>query len=359
MDDIAGIASVAEFLTRIRQGMAPRALRLFAAQGMLPVSREDLIRLLVMLAADSDPEISESAETTLSTFTVAQLQAVLSVPEVEPLELDLIARCRHDAGLWNAIARHPKAANETLRWLARVGEPRTQDVIVTNQVRLQSCLEILEDLRANPRASQDVLRRVREFEEEFLEKATVWAATNQPAEPLEPMPSIDEALADLKAIGMKVPGGEVPSAEFPEPEIGAPQELRDACAQLSVLNIHERIMRALKGTRQERMILVRDPSVLVVRAVVQSPKLTEGEVERIAGMRSANEEALRVIGGNRRWVRRYSVARALVCNPKTPTAIALQLVRRLAQRDLGIISRDRNVPEVVRRAAHVQRDHLG
>jgi hypothetical protein len=147
--------SVAEFLTRIRQGLAPRALRVFAAQGLLPVSREDLIRLLVLLSADGDAEIAEAAQATLATFSVANLQAVLLMPEVEPLEIDLIVRCRHDETLWEAAVRHPKVANETLRWLARIGAPRTQDAIVTNQTRLLGCLEVLDDLRANAGVSQE------------------------------------------------------------------------------------------------------------------------------------------------------------------------------------------------------------
>ena len=51
MEASGGISNVAELLARIRQGMAPRALRLFAAQGLLPVSREELIRVVLILAA--------------------------------------------------------------------------------------------------------------------------------------------------------------------------------------------------------------------------------------------------------------------------------------------------------------------
>ena len=35
-----------------------------------------------------------------------------------------------------------------LRWLARLAPPVTQDVIITNQMRLLGCLEVLDDLRA-------------------------------------------------------------------------------------------------------------------------------------------------------------------------------------------------------------------
>jgi hypothetical protein len=75
------------------------------------------------------------------------------------------------------------------------------------------------------------------------------------------------------------------------------------------------------------------------------------DVERIAGTRATNEEALRIIAMRPRWLRRYGVLHNLVFNPKTPPGIALQLVRRLSHRDLMLISRDRGVSETVRRVA--------
>ncbi|MBZ5587967.1 MAG: hypothetical protein LAO05_05335 [Acidobacteriia bacterium] len=358
MEASSGISNVAELLARIRQGMAPRALRLFAAQGLLPVSREDLIRVVLILAADGEPEISETAQATLASFEPEHLLAVIKVPEVDPLEIDLLARCRQDEELWVAVIQHPRTANETLRWVAHLAPPRIQDVIISNQVRVLGCLELLEDLRANPQVSQDVLRRVREFEEEFLEKAIVWAAAGDgTAAEFPEAPSIEQVLAELRAIGMRLPGGDVEPQRATEPEPDAPEELRDAYSRLAFMTTAQRVMQALRGTREERLILVRDRSPLVVRAVMLSPKLNETEVERIAGMRSTNEEALRMIGRRPRWLRRYPVLRSLAFNPKTPTGLAIQLVRRLSQRDLVILGRDRGIPEAVRRVARDTLEH--
>ncbi len=352
MAEAGGISSIAELLAKVRQGLVPRAVRLFAAQGLLPVSREDLIRANLILAADGDQEIAEAARKTLAGFEVTHLMAVLQLEEVDALEIDLLARCRQDEGLWHAIIRHPRSANETLRWLARLAPPSTQDVLITNQVRILGCLEVLDDLRANPQVTQDVLRRVREFEEEFLEKAIVWAAAEGLPSEVPETPSIESVLAELRAIGMRLPGGEVPLEKLiAELEPGAPDEIRDAHARLALMNTAQRVLQAIRGNREERLILVRDRSPLVVRAVMLSPKLNEIDVERIAGMRATSEEALRIIAGKPRWLRRYTVLRNLVFNPKTPPGIALQLVRRLAQRDLNLISRDRGVSETVRRVA--------
>ncbi len=65
--DETKVASVADLISGIRAGLVPRAVRLFAAQGLLPVSREELIRVLVLLAAESDAEIAETARATRGT----------------------------------------------------------------------------------------------------------------------------------------------------------------------------------------------------------------------------------------------------------------------------------------------------
>ncbi len=346
-------SNVSELIASIRQGMVPRSVRLFAAQGLLPVAREDLIRLLVLLCVEGDEEIAATARDTLGSFESAHFQGVLGLPDLEPLDLDLLARALDgDDDLHQRIARHPRVADETLLWLARHSGPRVQDAIVTNQIRLISCLEIIEGLRANPNVSQDVLRRVREFEEEFLEKAVVWATAGEDAEGgPEPGISIVEALEALKALGMTVPTDDIGPEPPPEPEPGAEPEVHDAFQRIFMMNTFQKVMQALKGSREDRMVLVRDRSLLVIRAVMSSPKLSDSEVEQIARLRAVNDEALRLIAGKGRWLRRYSILRSLVFNPKTPPQIARQLVGRLSFRDLNILGRDRNVAEAVRRQA--------
>jgi hypothetical protein len=68
-------------------------------------------------------------------------------------------------------------------------------------------------------------------------------------------------------------------------------------------------------------------------------------------MTSVQEEVLRIIGTGRQWVKHCSVMSALVCNPKTPIAIAMPLVTRLNERDLKLVTRDRTVSDGVRAAA--------
>jgi hypothetical protein len=120
---------------------------------------------------------------------------------------------------------------------------------------------------------------------------------------------------------------------------------------LASLPIVERMKLAMKGTRSQRAQLIRDPNKLVAAAVLSSPKLTETEVEAFAKMANVSEEVLRAISINRTWMKNYGVVAGLTRNPKTPPGISMHLVQRLNEKDLKMLTTDRNVPEAVRLAA--------
>jgi hypothetical protein len=120
---------------------------------------------------------------------------------------------------------------------------------------------------------------------------------------------------------------------------------------LSTLPIVERMKLAMKGTREQRAQLIRDSNRLVASAVLSSPKLTETEVESFAKMANVTEDVLRVIAGNRTWTKNYGVVLGLTKNPKTPAGISMHLLHRLNEKDVKMLSVDRNVPEALRLAA--------
>jgi hypothetical protein len=130
-------------------------------------------------------------------------------------------------------------------------------------------------------------------------------------------------------------------ADAPADESGRPRAI-------ALLPVIDRLKLAMRGTREQRAVLVRDPNRLVSTAVLSSPKLTESEVESFARMGNVSDDVLRIIGSNRAWTKSYTVASALARNPKTPPAISMPLVSRLNERDLRMLSVDRNVPEGLR-----------
>jgi hypothetical protein len=121
--------------------------------------------------------------------------------------------------------------------------------------------------------------------------------------------------------------------------------------RLSRLRVVERVQLALKGTREERMLLIRDPCKVVQRAVLQSPQLSEREVEGFAAMASISEETLRLIGVSRKYLKNYTIVRALITNPKTPLEITLHLLPTITAQDLKLLTGNKNIPDVLRTSA--------
>jgi hypothetical protein len=145
--------------------------------------------------------------------------------------------------------------------------------------------------------------------------------------------------------------GESPLVPIGGEELAAEHEKSSGPAALSALSVTERVKLAMKGTREQRTQLVRDPNRMVSAAVLSSPKLTDAEVEQFAKMANVSEEVLRIIATNRHWTKNYAVVAALLRNPKTPPALSLRLLPRLVAKDVKGLATDRNVPEALRIAA--------
>jgi len=127
---------------------------------------------------------------------------------------------------------------------------------------------------------------------------------------------------------------------------------RDSVLQkISKLDIKGRIQLAMKGTKEERAILVRDGTKIIALAVLDSPKITDGEVEKFAGQKNVLEAVLRAIPMKRRFAKNYAVVRALVFNPRTPLDVSLGLMKNLLVADLKNLSGNKEVAETVRKLA--------
>ena len=137
-----------------------------------------------------------------------------------------------------------------------------------------------------------------------------------------------------------------------EENFGSEDEDRETATQkLAKMGFSDRLKAAVRGSREMRALLIRDPNKMIAAAVLSSPKLSEPEVEAFARMASISDEILRIIGSNRAWTKNYNVILGLTKNPKTPVALSLNFMPRLSSRDLQMLSVDRNVPEPLRVAA--------
>jgi hypothetical protein len=132
---------------------------------------------------------------------------------------------------------------------------------------------------------------------------------------------------------------------------GKSEERLSTLQKIAKMSVGDRIRLAMRGTRDERMILIRDTSKVVSLSVLESPKINETEMESIAAMTSVQEAVLRAIVTKRRFMKHYGVVRALVTNPRTPLEIAMPLVAHLLTIDLAYLSKNKNVNETVRKIA--------
>jgi hypothetical protein len=146
--------------------------------------------------------------------------------------------------------------------------------------------------------------------------------------------------------------GETPAEGEEDFEKEDANETQESLTQrIAKMTFPQRLKAAVKGSREMRAVLVRDPNKMIAAAVMSSPKLSEQEVEAIARMANVTEDVLRMIATNRAWTRNYSVVVGLTKNPKTPVALSMNLMQRLSDKDVTQLSVDRNVPEALRVAA--------
>ena len=340
-----------DILASIESGQAPRRILEFAARGFVPLAPAELVRAVGSMLAQGDPEFTTICEETFRTFDVAALLGAVQMPESRSDQLDAIARRTSERRVLEGILQHRSVADATLVHLARHIEPDLQDVLITNQARLLAAPEIVESLFENLDLSTDIRRRADEFLEEFFlkkerERGELLLEAEEAETATVPVPGQPAGVASEGAAQAQPPA---------EDEVS-----KDIIVRLTSLSVSQRIRVAYRGTREERLFLVRDPNRLVSTAVLKSPKTNEADAEAIANMKSVSEDVLRAVAQRREWMKKYALMSAIVRNPRSPIDVTLPLVLRLSQRDQTALATDRNVPEAVRVTAKriVQRRQL-
>ncbi len=342
---------------QFRRGGVPAELRLLAAQGALPLRPEDLLELLTDLLRDSDAGVRAAAETSLSAFAAAELLPILRSRETATAVLTWMLAHRPERELREATLQNPAVPDEAIAALAGSLPQQLAELVVINQTRLLRHPPLLVAIESNAALSTDQRRRLRELRESFHvgeepaapPVAAAPVAAPPPVEPEPARPAQDEP--ELAPVAEEVLSEADAMVRYLSEEERQQTEKVSSVQKIYRLNTAEKIITALKGTREERAILVRDPNRIVSTAVLGSPRLTDAEVEAFAGMKNVSDEILRSIGHHREWVKKYGVINNLVHNPRTPVGIALTLVPRLNPRDLRGLAVDRNVPETVRKHA--------
>ncbi len=355
MSGDAGAPSASGFnaiLERILSGGAPLPVRQAAARGALPLPRAVLTRLYLHLRSDPDEAVRSDAENSIGQLTPEVLLEVLSDPVCDPLVLEHFATtAARDERLAEKVAFHPSASGKTLGILASEGSAAVLDLVLTNQERLLATPGLVDRLSMNPALRADQCGRLLDLIDRFFTGKTRPTATEAESGDASGEPIDAEQAARILEIdvGELFTASEIMDAEeFVQSDN---PEVRSAYKRILTLNVGQKAILAMKGGREERVILVRDTNKLVALGVLKNARITEGEVERIAAMRNVSEEVLRNVGMNREWSQIYSVTANLVRNPRTPPSLSTNFVTRLTNKDLKILCGDRNVPEIIRRMA--------
>jgi hypothetical protein len=113
----------------------------------------------------------------------------------------------------------------------------------------------------------------------------------------------------------------------------------------------QKVALAAKGNKTVRGQLLKDRNKVVATAAIKNPGINESEVVAVAGNRAVCDDVIRIIAGNREWVRNYQVKLALMNNPKTPIGTAMRLLPSIRTMDLKSMSRNKNIPSALATAA--------
>jgi hypothetical protein len=158
-----------------------------------------------------------------------------------------------------------------------------------------------------------------------------------------------EAVASSTAQGAATAARKAPSMK--KAYLSAEEQRGSALQKISKLGITGRIQLAMKGTKEERSLLIRDGTKIVALAVLESPKLTDSEVEKFANQKNVLEAVLRGISMKRRFMKQYAILRNLTFNPRTPIDVSLGLVKHLLTGDLKNLAGNKEVSDTVRKIA--------
>lgn len=352
-------AAPEDLVSLLRNGSAPREIRLFAARGLLPLDPDSALRALLAVVVDPDPETAGLARSTLRASSPDRLAGFLRTGEPQEGEIDVLAHESDDPFVLEEVVRSRMTGHETLLFLARTASGRPQEALIANQSRLLARPALVEALLENPELTDDGRRLLSELTEEFFEKKARRRQSDA-REAEEAAAAAEEIDLESGVEELDLEGDEEASEEASE---DAPEETPEEKSEenslflgaiyrrIGLMTISEKIALAYKGSKEERNILIADANKLIGMAVLKSRSLSIIEVENFAAMRNVDQEIYRRISMSREWMRKPAVIVALVKNPRVPLDITLPLLKRLATRELRGVSRDRNLAPTIRATA--------
>jgi hypothetical protein len=398
---------MARMVDLIRASAVPSNLMQSAAKGSLSVPPREMIEILVYLAVHNKV-FGEQAQLTLAGWDEAASRAVAGDATTPKEVLDYLVSPKNlRPVLLPALLANPAVSEDSLLEMAS-GAGRDLVDLMLKSDRINQSPAILKSLHSNPNLSgiqseairikieppapvsapevevpapqppkeetapaiENVLQEgsaneVREGEEVLDEGVLAYFSEHADeiaagAEVLyQPIGGTHEEFTQteepLAAQAATATGGTSGAAAKPAPvkkgKLSPKEERGSALQKIAKLDIKGRIQLAMKGSKEERSLLIRDGTKIVALAVLESPKISDGEVERFATQKNVLEAVLRGIPMKRRFAKNYAVVRNLVFNPRTPLDLSLTLMKNLQVGDLRNLSSNKEISDTVRKLA--------
>jgi len=301
----------------LRHGRAPRERKLAICAGGAHLAPADRAELLAVLAGDADEMVSERAQDAILSQPIESFVEAIRREHALPALFSYAAKNLADKpGVCDAMVQNKNCPAEYLvpvvRHLSTIG--------------IQSLMEELDRVSESPTLAS----ALEQSSSVTIEQKNQLKELHGPGNPID-----EAALAE--------------AAAAVESDLAKRQTLIQRLAKMTVA---QRVQFAMKGGSEARRTLIRDNNKVVQRAVLQSPRLTDQEVEAFASMSSLTDEILRLIANNRNFRKNYTVVRNLINNPKTPIDVSLHMLPILNPIDLKRLTTNKNIPETLRTSAN-------
>jgi hypothetical protein len=347
---------MSKMLQMIQQSAVPANIMRFASRGALALPASEMVEILVYLSTHL--LFGERSRMTLSQWDEASAVTICSDPNTPPSVLAYYVDPRNwRTALLRALIENPSVTEEQLLTAAEYANVEVAQMMLAS-TRIQGLKSVLNRLASNHAVSHvshaghqshEHVDEDKIIEQIHIEHADELAADAHKKFELVKADSDeqDEIAEMVQAVEAKPDAhpDEVAAATKKEPE------RLSTIQKITRMSVGERVQLAVKGTKDERFVLIRDGSKVVALAVLQSPKLSDAEMEMFAAMKNIQQSVLRAISTNRKFIKQYAVVRALTQNPRCPLEISLKLLPNLLLSDLQSLSKNKNVSDTIRKIA--------
>ncbi len=357
---------MSRMLDMMKQSAVPANLMRSAAKGALALPAPEMVEILVYLATQSI--FAEEAKMTLAGWdesTALEIAKDHASPK-EVLEYFIDPKNLRP-NLFHALLENPSVPESRLQELA-ASLPREHASAMLESQRVLKSQGVLHALQRNPHLTNaEHLQIVKALHggteeevldmpelDEFLKKyaGEIQAEQNKEFQLVTSQGEETDDLAALLEAAKSTQESKAADIEWSQKHARKEdQEKISTLQKIARMTVGERVQLAMKGSKDERFILIRDGAKVVSLAVLESPKLTDTEAEMFAAMKNIQDIVLRTMVTKRKFMKNYAIIRALANNPKTPLDVGLPLLPHLIAMDLKYLSLNKNVSETIRKIA--------